>query len=126
MLSRFSSLPLVRVRHNIPDFSGANVTVASSLLHLAASRFHFPGVRIFHSGMCSEGNLKIIQRKVEFYGEHKRQVMSYLCEHEPAKRCKIITVTQETSLFTLGKTCGRCSNVLRILCVCDKTFSSPF
>lgn len=104
----------VRARRNIPDSSGANVTVASSLLHLAASRFHFPGARIFHSGMCSESNLKIIQRKVEFYEEHKRQVMSYLCEREPAKRCKIITVTQATPVFALGRTCGRCSYVVRI------------
>lgn len=121
---------LVRERRNIPDSSGANVTVASSLLHLAASRFHFPGARIFHSEMCSEGNLKIIQRKVEFYGEYKRQVMSYLCEREPAKRCKIITVTQATPFFALGRTCDPCSNVLRILLAYSymletKRFSAP-
>lgn len=108
-----NSLSLVQARAHYPDSSGANVTVASSLLHLAASRFHFPGARIFHGGMCSEGNLKIIQRKVEFYGEHKRQVMSYLCERAPAKRCKIITVTQATPVLPLKFLCASAVNKMQ-------------
>lgn len=74
----------------------ANVMFASSLLHLAASRLHFPGLSNFpwtHISYSNvlPGNLKIIQHKVEFYGEYKTPGYS-LFMPRVTKRCKIIPI----------------------------------
>lgn len=74
----------------------ANVTAASSLLHSVARRFHFresssPRRRtIFHTRTRSQGNLKIIQHKVEFYGRHKAPGYALFIAETRTKRCKII------------------------------------
>lgn len=96
----FGSLPTSSTEQHC-----ANVTLASSLLHLAALRSHFP--RHFpdfpprtHISCLNvlPGNLKIIQHKVAFYGEHKASGYSIfmwtLCE-----RCKIMIRIVKVTAF---------------------------